>query len=262
MYQFTATMSQTARGIAAAACAAVVATALSFGLTVTPATAYAADEQEATSLYAASTELYTQGSLGVNKPAAIDKTVKKNAKAIVKAAKATKGTDLEKLAKIYTYLATDKKDGGVFTYGDYLSDFYFAATDAADKAFYPATQPKEMSGYYKKYAVDGFKTKKATCYHYASLFAVAAKQALGDAATVRIAVGGTNGTGSWNPHHSWVEVTLGKTTYVYDLTNGRYYAANTAKSATDFGPFAGSKKAKVKAYYKKYKSAQYCAVTL
>lgn len=202
-------------------------------------------------------------SLATADKSAIDKTVVKNAKAIVKNAKAKSGTASAKLKKIYAYVATATKWKGTFTSGSYLTDFYFKAKDTASASYYPATQPTNMKDYYKKYAIDAYKTKTAVCYHYAALFAVAAKQVLGSDATVKIAVGGTDVTGIWNTHHAWVEVKMEKTTYVYDPMNGYYYSTSVAKKKGEFGSFCGAKKtSSVKKHYKNYAGAKYCTVKL
>ena len=234
--------------------------------TVAPQGAYAVE-----SAAQADTVLTTQASTGLATAtkSSINSTVKKNAKAIVKSAKATSGTALAKLKKIYTYIAQPTEYGGTFAFGSYHGDFYFVAKGKASEKYYPATPPVNMGDYYKKYAIDAYKIKKASCYHYAALFAVAAKSALGSSATVKIAVGGTNETGAWNDHHAWVEVTIGKTVYLYDPMNGYNWAKDEAKKKSAFGVFCGNKKSasKVKKYYKNgkaaaYKGVKYCTVKL
>lgn len=238
----------------------VLAAVMAISLAAAPAAAQAADSDNGPAL-----ELTTQATTGLASANAttINKAVKSNAKAIVKAAKATTGTALQKLKAIYKYVAMPAKYKGAFKSSSYLSDFYFVASGTANAKFYPATQPKNMSTYYKKYAVDAYKTKKAVCYHYAALFAVAAKQALGSSAVVRIAVGPTNLVGGeWNTHHAWVEVKIGKTTYVYDPMNGHYYCEKVAKKKGQFGQFCGAKKtSSVKKYYQ-FTKASYCTVKL
>ena len=250
-----------ARNHAAAFVAAAVFAALVLVGAAAPQAAYAADDVQG----GVDCALTTQATgLASAKASTINSTVKKNAAAIVKAAKATSGTSKAKLKKIFAYVAQPKEFKGAFTSASYLSDFYFKAKDTANAEFYPAMQPDNMKTFYKKYAIDAYKTKKAVCYHYASLFAVAAKKALGSKATVKIAVGGTNINGSWNPHHSWVEVTLSGTTYVYDPMNGMIWARDKAQAKGEFGVFCGTKKSasKVKKYYKSYKGAVYCTVKL
>lgn len=206
------------------------------------------------------------GGLASADAATIDKTAVKNAKAIVKNAKATSGSTTAKLKKIYAYVATDKKWKGAFAFESYLTFCLKAAKAEKAKYYTSYAGPKTMKGLYKKYAVDAYKLKKASCYHYAALFAVAAKQALGDKATVKIAIGtakmkNSEGKYYWNSHHSWVEATIGKTTYVYDTQQGNYNSKSVGKKSA-FGAYCGSKKAAVKATYKNYKGATYCTVAL
>ena len=222
---------------------------------------------------AQASELSVQASqLASAKASVIDKTAVANAKTMVKKAKATSGTPTAKLKKIFTYIATDKKWKGAFQFESYLT-FWMKAAGAEKTTYYSsAAGPATMKGLYKKYAIDAFKLKKASCYHYAALFAIAAKQALGNKATVKIAVGSIpialdgsipkiSDSSKWNSHHSWVEVTVGKKTYVYDTQQGNYFSKAAGKKSA-FGTFCGSTKASVKAYYKNYKGAKYCAVTL
>ena len=114
---------------------------------------------------------------------------------------------------------------------------------------------------YKKYAIDMFNDKKGTCFHYAALFAVTAKQALGNSATVKIAAGASKHTGDKVDYHSWVEVKMGKKTYVYDPQAGNT-TSKTNKKATAFGAFCGAEKSKLKANYYNYKGVQYTTVKL
>lgn len=246
----------------AAATVFALVLALGFGA---PISAWA---NETDAFSAASADmLSTQGS-GITSADAvvIQKTVLKNATTMVKKAKATTGTAKAKLKKIYTYIATDKKWKGAFSFESYLTFCLKASTAEKNKFYTSYAGPKTMKGLYKKYAIDAFKMKKASCYHYAALFAVAAKKALGNKATVKIGVGtakmkDSEGESYWNSHHSWVEVTLGKTTYVYDTQQGNYYSKSVGKKA-DFGNYCGTKKANMKSIYKNYKGAKYCTVTL
>lgn len=254
------------KAIALAPMAALAAFALALVLSgvTAPATAQAAVDD---GLAAAAPVLSAQAtSLASADPAVIDKTVVKNAKTIVKKAKATSGTSRAKLKKIYTYIATDKKWKGAFSFTNYLTFWSSAAGDEKAQYYSSAAGPATMKGLYKKYAIDAFKLKQASCYHYAALFAVAAKQALGTKAVVKIANGtakmkNAEGETYWNTHHSWVEVKLGSTTYVYDPQQGNYYSKSVGKKAS-FGQYLGKKKSAVKATYKKYKGAKYCTVKL
>jgi len=258
-------MSRVSVKLVAAILAAFVVQVALLGATMSPATALAAEGDE---LAAGTSELTAQASgLASSNAATINKTAIANAKAIVSKAKAKSGTTTTKLKKIFTYIATDKKWRGAFEFGSYYHDFCMKA-NATEKAKYYTSYvgPATMKGLYKKYAIDAFKLKKASCYHYAALFGVAAKQALGKKATVKIAVGtakmvDSDGASYWNNHHSWVEVTMGKKTYVYDTQQGNKHSKDVGKKS-DFGKYCGQSKASMKSIYKNYKGAKYCVVTL
>ena len=249
---------------------AVVAAIAAFALSLViaggaPATALAADGSALS--IAAAPQLSAQATtLASADPVVIDKKAVANAKTMVKNAKATSGTARAKLKNVYKYVATDKKWGGAFAFEIYPTFWSKAKGDEKTQYYASAAGPKTMKGLYKKYAIDAFKLKKASCYHYAALFAVAAKQAIGSKGTVKIAVGTAKmkkpeGDTYWNPHHSWVEVKLGTTTYVYDTQQGNYYSKSVGKK-TGFGKYCGSKKSTVKKTYKSYKGAKYATVTL
>ena len=267
----TRTFSCIARMSAAVAAALLVGAILVFCSLSSPSAAFAA-QGDALSGAQASGLSVQASQLASADAAVINKTAVANAKTMVKKAKATSGTPAAKLKKIFAYVATDKKWKGAFQFESYLT-FWIKAAGAEKATYYSsAAGPATMKGLYKKYAIDAFKMKKASCYHYAALFAVAAKQALGNKATVKIAVGSipvaldgsipkVSESDKWNSHHSWVEVTMGKKTYVYDTQQGNYHSKAAGKKGA-FGTFCGSSKANVKAYYKNYKGAKYCVVTL
>ena len=253
-------------GAGMAVAAAIAAFALSLALVGGAPTAALAAEGDALGVAAAPQLSAQADTLATAVPAAIDKTAVKNAKTMVKKAKATSGTARTKLKNVYKYIATDKSFGGAFAFESYLTFWSKAKGDEKATYYSSAAGPATMKGLYKKYAIDAFKMKKASCYHYAALFAVAAKQAIGDKGTVKIAVGtakmkDSEGKSYWNSHHSWVEVKLGKTTYVYDTQQGNNYSKSVGKK-TGFGKYCGSKKSTVKKTYKSYKGAKYATVTL
>ena len=190
--------------------------------------------------------------------ASVDATVVTDAKKIIKNAKATKGTAIEKLAKIYAYIAQDQTTGGVYKYEN-IPYFYMKFGQPYYSGLQGKIKDELLPKYYKKYAVDMFDEKCGSCFHYGALFAVAAKQALGKDATVKLAVGPAKYTAT--DYHAWVEVTMGKKTYVYDPQAGNLYSKN-AKSATDFGKFYGKLKGKVKSNYYSYKNVKYTSVKL
>ena len=242
---------------------AVVAAALLIGSLAAPAQAQAyAQAPEGLQAADVSGQLATQSSARdaqLSTQASIDKTAASDAKAIIKKAKASAGTAAEKLKRIYSYIAKDKSFKGVYQIETlpffkmkYGSTYYSYLTREV-------IENKLLSKYYKKYAVDMFNDKKGTCFHYAALFGVTAKQALGDTATVKIAAGASMHTGEKNPYHAWVEVKLGKKTYVYDTQAGNSLSKSKGK-ATAFGKFCGTEKGKLKANYCNYKDVQYTVV--
>ena len=98
---------RTARKAGVLALAAVVAATLSVGSLAAPAQASA----QTGDLVASSAQLGTQATLklGPTKASAINSAAKKDADAIIKAAKATSGTDAEKLAKIFTVVSSSHR---------------------------------------------------------------------------------------------------------------------------------------------------------
>ena len=254
-------------GVGMAVAAAIAVFALSLVLVGGAPTTALAAEGDALGVTAAPQLSAQADTLATAVPAAIDKTAVKNAKTMVKKAKATKGTARTKLKNIYKYIATDKSFGGVFSIESYLTFCSKAKGEEKTKYYTSFKGPDTMKGLYKKYAIDAFKMKKASCYHYAALFAVAAKQALGSKAVVKIAIGSTRiksedtGKYFWNNRHCWTEVKIGKTTYIYDPQQGNNYSKSVGKKA-DFGKYCGSKKSTVKKTYKSYKGAKYATVTL
>ena len=254
-----------AMGAAAGAFMAVIVLAFALFGFARPSFAFAAGQDGLAAANASALNVQASG-LATSDPATIDKLVVKNAKAMVKSAKATSGTTLSKLKKVFAYIATDKKWKGAFSFESYLTFWMKAKGAEKDKYYSSAAGPTTMEGLYKKYAVDAYKMKKASCYHYAALFAVAAKQAIGNAGTVKIATGSAwmknpEGERYLNTHHSWVEVKVGKKTYVYDTQQGNYVSKLAGKKNA-FGAYCGQQKKSVKATYNNYKGAKYSVVTL
>ena len=254
MQGFRATSFTKFRALVIAGIAAVVAVALSLGATAAPGRAEAADLAAANAN--ATTQLATQA-------ASYEKAAVTNAKAIIKKAGATKGADTAKLKSIFTYIAKDASFKGVYSFANNLPTYY----SKYGSKYYSMVPARVISDslfkkYYKKYAVDMQSIKQGTCFHYAALFAVTAKQALGSSATVKLAAGPSKHTGSKVNEHSWVEVTMGKKTYIYDPQGGNNYSKYTSKKATDFGKFCGTEKSKMKSVYYSYKNVQYTTVKL
>ena len=192
----------------------------------------------------------------------LDKAAAKVVKAVVKKAKATKGSSTAKLKKIYGYIAKDKSNGGTYEFGA-LSYFYVKFGSPYYSALPSKVKSTLMERYYKKYAYDMAQVKKGSCFHYAALFGMAAKQVLGAKATVKIVAGASMHTGELVPDHAWAEVTLGKKTYIYDTQAGNSYSrSDDASSTTDYGPYCGTLKGKLKANYQNYKGTKSVVVKL
>lgn len=76
--------------------------------------------------------------------------------------------------------------------------------------------------WYKKRAQHMLNTKGGTCYHYASLFACLAKKATD--LPVRVGYGYTQKLGGGTITHSWCEIKINGTWYVFDPDAYRYFA--------------------------------------
>ena len=112
---------------------------------------------------------------------------------------------------------------------------------------------ENKKGWERDYAVEMYKGKKGSCYHYAAAYAFLAKRATGY--TVRIGVGKTNGFTGELQDHAWVEVKIGKTWYVCD--------PNMDKFAEDCsGKYYLKKRGSLKKVYNNYKKVKYVKVTL
>ena len=136
--------------------------------------------------------------------------VKKPAAAAVKAAGTTSGTAKARLKKAANYAV--KKFS-------YQRNSNIIAQEQNARA--------NASGWWKACARTMFKTKKGSCYNDAAAFAAMAKVATG--CPVRVASGKAKtwhwkrtGSKTATQYHSWAEVKLGGTWYVYDTTLGRY----------------------------------------
>lgn len=136
-----------------------------------------------------------------------DKALKKAVTKVIKNRKIKSSTPKSKaLKKVYSYVKKCKYE-------------------RAPLGFKPDTQ-KNWEKNFAKYLL---KSKKGSCYHYASAFAFLAKKATGY--PVRIAYGqGKTFSSKWQPH-AWVEIKIGKTWYTYDpnadqfssLRKGKWY---------------------------------------
>ena len=154
-------------------------------------------------------------------------TVKKQATKVVD--KQTKKSDSkkQKLEKLFEYCEK--------TYG-YKRVYGFA----------------NKKGWERDFAVEIYKGKKGSCYHFAAAYAFLAKKATGY--SVRIGVGKTNGFSGELQDHAWVEVKIGKTWYVCDPNMDKFAAESSGK-------YYLKKRNSLKKVYNNYKKVKYVNVT-
>lgn len=107
---------------------------------------------------------------------------------------------------------------------------------------------KTYKGWEKDFALEMFKEKKGSCYHYAAAYAFLAKKAT--SYQVRIGVGKTNGFNGKLQDHAWTEVKIGSTWYICD-TNMDKYAAKSS------GKYYLKKRNGLKKVYNNYKQTKY-----
>lgn len=107
---------------------------------------------------------------------------------------------------------------------------------------------KTYKGWEKDFALEMFKEKKGSCYHYAAAYAFLAKKATGY--QVRIGVGKTNGFNGKLQDHAWTEVKIASTWYICD-TNMDKYAAKSS------GKYYLKKRNGLKKVYNNYKNTKY-----
>lgn len=158
-----------------------------------------------------------------------DKALKKKVNSIVKKKVKSKDSKEKKLEKLFKY--TENSYGYARSYG---------------------FKPKK--GWEKKYALQMYKKKKGSCYHFAASYAFLAKKAT--KYTVRIGVGKTNG---FNPEklqaHAWVEIKIKNKWYICD-PNMDKFAENCA------GTYFLREKSELKGIYNNFKGAKYYKVKL
>ncbi len=82
-------------------------------------------------------------------------------------------------------------------------------------------------GWEKDYAMEMYKDKKGSCYHFAAAYAFLAKKATGY--NVRIGVGQTNGFSGSLQKHAWTEVKIGGKWYICDPNMDKYAADSSNK---------------------------------
>lgn len=158
-----------------------------------------------------------------------DKKLKKQADIIVKKQVKDKDSKKKKLEKLFQY--AEKKYG----YGR-------------------AYEFKAKKGWEKTYALEMFKKKKGSCYHFAAAYAVLAKKATNY--TVRIGVGKTNGFHKKiTQDHAWVEIKIKDKWYICDPNMDKFAAKSSGK-------YFLKERSKLKKVYNKYKKVKYTTVKL
>lgn len=104
------------------------------------------------------------------------------------------------------------------------------------------------SGWEKDYALQMYKEKKGSCYHFAAAYAFLAKQATGY--EVRIGIGKTNGFSGKLQNHAWTEIKIGSKWYICDTNLDKFAADSSLK-------YFLKKRGKLKKVYNDFKDVQY-----
>ena len=152
--------------------------------------------------------------------------VKKQATKIVDKQTKKKDSKKQKLKKLFQYC--EKKYGYKRVYGF-----------------------ENSKGWERDFAVEMYKGKKGSCYHFAAAYAFLAKKATGY--DVRIGLGKTNGFSGELQDHAWVEVKIGKTWYVCDPNMDKFAEASSGK-------YYLKKRSSLKKVYNNYKKVKYVKV--
>jgi len=158
--------------------------------------------------------------------ASTDAKLAKQAKKIVNKQVKTSDSEKEKLKKLFNY--TEKNYG-------YKTVKGFQA----------------KKGWEKEYALEMYKNKKGSCYHFAAAYAFLAKQATGY--PTRIVIGKTNGFNKKIlQDHAWTEVKIKGTWYICDPNLDKFGAKSSGKYF-----LKKRNNRKMKSTYNKYKTAEY-----
>lgn len=110
---------------------------------------------------------------------------------------------------------------------------------------------KAEKSWTRTYALDMYRQKKGSCYHYAAAYAYLVKQATGY--SVRVVTGETDS----NPHHAWTEVKIGNKWYICDSNRDKFEANSSGKYYMKKKNSKAMKKA-----YNNYKNAVYYKIRL
>ena len=155
------------------------------------------------------------------------KALNKKVTGIVKKKVKAKDSKAKKLEKLFKY--TEKSYGYARSYGF-----------------------KKKKGWEKNYAMEMYKKKKGSCYHFAASYAFLAKKATNY--TVRVGVGKTNGFNPKNlQDHAWVEIKIKNKWYICD-PNMDKFAENSS------GTYFLKERNELKGVYANFKGAKYYKV--
>ncbi|HCT92049.1 MAG TPA: hypothetical protein DF613_11830 [Lachnospiraceae bacterium] len=155
------------------------------------------------------------------------KSVKAQADKIIGKQVSKKDSKKQKLKKLFTYVEKNY---------DYKRTIGF----------------KNEKGWERAYALEMFKGKKGSCYHFAAAYAFLAKRATGY--KVRIGLGDTNGFSGKLQDHGWVEIKINSKWYICDPNMDKYAADSSGK-------YYLKERSKLKKTYDRFKSVKYVNVT-
>ncbi len=116
-----------------------------------------------------------------------------------------------------------------------------------------ATGFRAYSGWEKDCALEMFKEKNGSCYHFAAAYAFLAKKATGY--EVRIGIGKTNGFSGQLQSHAWTEIKINSKWYICD-TNMDKFAENSSLK------YFLKKRSKLNKVYDNFKNVQYYSAVL
>ena len=168
-----------------------------------------------------------------------NKTVEKQVASIVKTQVADTDSKKTKLKKLFTYMQKKYDCSSVFK-----SDY-----------FMKWTKKNAYKGWEKDFALEMFKDKKGSCFHYAAAYAYLAKKAANY--KVRIAVGKTTGFSGKEQDHAWVEIRIKNQWHIFDPNMDKV----TAKSSGKYFMKKRSSKS-MKKDYNQFKNVKYITVVL
>lgn len=141
--------------------------------------------------------------------------------------------------------STDGKKKKIKTIFEYVEDNY---------GYKRAKNFSASKGWEKEYAVEMYKSKRGSCYHFAATYALLVKKATGY--EVRIGIGKTTGFAEDRlQDHAWVEVKVGKIWYICDPNMDKFAAKSSGK-------YFYKERSKLKNVYNNFEGVQYVTVSL